>query len=400
MEVKTFRAATLQEALQQVRLTLGPDAAVLTTRNLRQSRLGLFPKSLVEVEASADISVASRFQTDRDEATSPSASPASSMSSPASTHTSRAHHSAHAAHFSTNAHDDSRRERFLSEPLVGGLRASETRPTSSMLGVLAELIEAGVEPNLAKNLMTEASEWSGGLHRNDSVQLQALISRRVESSLRISGPLKLAADEQKVVAFVGPTGVGKTTTLAKIAAGFRFDGGCQIGLITLDTFRLGAVDQLLQYAELISAPLEVVSSPEQVTGALQRLRECDLVMLDTAGRSPKDAEQLAVLGEFLRAAEPDAIQLVVSAISSRAHVYDTIQKFSALSPTDLLITKLDEAVGFGDWLSVLSASTLPVSYLTAGQHVPQDIRIASARRLTSLLLGNAYNAALLPQSAS
>lgn len=398
MEVKTFRAATLQEALQQVRLTLGPDAAVLTTRNLRQSRLGLFPKSLVEVEASVDISVASRYQTHHHEATSPSsASPASSISPPTSTH---ANHSAHSNLFSTNAHDDSRRERFHNEPLGGGLRPSDIRPTSSMLGVLAELIEAGVEPNLAKNLMTEASESSGGLYRNDSVQLQALISRRVEASLRISGPLKLVADEQKVVAFVGPTGVGKTTTLAKIAAGFRFDGGCQIGLITMDTFRLGAVDQLLQYAELISAPLEVVSSPEQVTGALQRLRECDLVMLDTAGRSPQDAEQLAVLGEFLQAAEPVATQLVVSAISSRAYVYDTIQKFSALSPTDLLITKLDEAVGFGDWLSVLSASTLPVSYLTAGQHVPQDIRVASPRRLTSLLLGNAYNAALSPQSAS
>ncbi len=379
MEVKTFRAATLQEALQQVRLTLGPDAAVLTTRNLRQNRLGWFPKSVIEVEASVSVPVASRFQSLEGESDNGSFG--------------------HAVYNPTLSREGDLRVPSAEVPQRADHRA-DGRPTSTMLNVLAELIDAGVEPNLAKSLLTEASEQDQGAHRHDATQLQSWISRRVEAGLRVSGPLKLATDEQKVVAFIGPTGVGKTTTLAKIAAGFRFDKGCQIGFITLDTFRLGAVDQLLQYAELISAPLEVVSSPEQVTGALQRLRECDLVMLDTAGRSPKDAEQLAVLGEFLQAAEPDSIQLVVSAISSRAHVYDTIRKFSALQPSELLITKLDESVGFGDWLSVLSESTLPVSYLTAGQHVPQDIRVASPRRLAGLLLGTAYNATISPESAS
>ncbi|MEZ6136057.1 MAG: hypothetical protein R3C53_14240 [Pirellulaceae bacterium] len=260
-----------------------------------------------------------------------------------------------------------------------------------MFDLLSGMLTAGIEPQTAKALLEDARVRCGDEGCNQPWLLQSTLSHLLARQLRCAPALELSSDEQKVVALVGPTGVGKTTTLAKIAAGFRYEHGSQIGLITLDTFRLGAVDQLLQYAELISAPLEVVSSPAHVTGALQRLRECDLVLLDTAGRAPKDAEQLSILADFLHAADPDAVHLVCSATSSKAHVCDTIAQFSALQPTSLAITKLDEAVEFGQWLDVLRNGHLPISYLTAGQHVPQDIAVASSAKLASLLLGLAVH---------
>jgi flagellar biosynthesis protein FlhF len=256
----------------------------------------------------------------------------------------------------------------------------------AMFEVFSELLDGGVDPLLARELVSEAGESCTAAEALDPWLIRGRLSQLVGAKLSVSGPIEISDGKQQVVALVGPTGVGKTTTLAKIAAGFRFDLGCQVGLITLDTFRLGAVDQLLQYAELISAPLEVVSSPDQVSSALQRLQQCDLILLDTAGRSPRDAEQLTVLRDFMSCAKPNSTHLVLSATSSVAHAEEALKQFSLLQPTSLLVTKLDEVAGLGSWLSFLRQAALPISYLTTGQHVPQDIVVASTRRLASLLL--------------
>lgn len=423
MEVRTFRADSLQEALQQVREALGPEASVLHTRELKKSRFGIFSHRMIEVEASVDVPVVRKFpnavpqgktsvqppepvsaeshrpSTVIDEQRSaPEGFVAAREASEAATHALPNHAYDSAQDEATSAQavyaaSDDRRFDSGAASFSTSRRDLEGAQslTPAKFEALSLMIDSGIEPADAKALLSTVCARCTPEQQQDTWLLQGQVSQLISSRMNTSGPLELVNDEQKIVAFVGPTGVGKTTTLAKIAAGFRFDLGCQVGLITLDTFRLGAVDQLLQYAELISAPLEVVSSPDEVTGALQRLRECDLVLLDTAGRAPKDSAQLSQLKDFLDAAEPDSVQLVVSATSSVGHVQETMRQFSSLQPTDLLITKLDEAVGFGQWLNLLDNSELSVSYLTAGQQVPQDISVASPRRLASMLLGQSQH---------
>jgi flagellar biosynthesis protein FlhF len=415
MEVHTFRAASLQEALQQVRDSLGPDASVLQTRELRSSLLSIFARKVIEVEATADMPATSRLlsqltvkppvnRSSRGDVTT-GADPASTLAKleePARqrlTQTLVKHDPAAGSITTTSASMQAGVQLAMREendppsvrsamPAGRQTGAFSTHQMPPMLFELyGELLDNGVEPQLSRSLMQEIYDQCTTEQAGDAWYIRGRLSQLIAKSLVVSGSLEMVPGQQQIVALVGPTGVGKTTTLAKIAAGFRFDMGCQIGLITLDTFRLGAVDQLLQYAELISAPLEVVSSPDQVASALQRLKGCDLVLIDTAGRSPRDAEQLSILRDFLNCAQPQATHLVVSGASSPAHVQEAIRQYSIVKPTGLIITKLDETVGFGSWLSLLQNTTIPVSYLTTGQHVPQDIVVASSRRLASLVLG-------------
>jgi flagellar biosynthesis protein FlhF len=413
MDIRTFRAATLQEALEQVRETLGPDAAVLHTRQVKRSRMGLFSSSLVEVEASVEMPVTSRMlkRAKPNPAVQPASRTEASPAHPSSIPTAATAFSPQSISESavpatvdtkspdtpllpqtTQQHSDSKsheREELTSPVQPETVAGSASRLPPAMYETLSEMLEAGVEPSEAKSLLQAASKLLAVEQLSDALLLQGRIGQLVSKNLKVAEPIVLTPGQQAVIAMIGTTGVGKTTTLAKLATNFQADRNCQVGLIALDTLRPGAVDQLLQYAESLDAALEVVSSIHQFLPALKRLKDCDVVLIDTAGRSPHDAEQIGVLQDLLAAAQPTSVQLVISATSSIANVEAAIEKFSPLHPTGLVITKLDEALGFGAWLSTLQQCELPVSYITHGQHVPQDITPVNRRRLASMLLGHA-----------
>lgn len=376
MHIHTFRAESLQAALQQVRRQLGPDAAILNTREKRTGRLGIFAKPVIEVDATlGGVNGHTLGDTLGDTDTLGTAN-GSSLEPDLTAGRAAAPLAAHGSAQSASK-EPAQRDSGPPSRRSNGARRAEAEPASAHSAELAHRHDP----------------------RSSSPQPAApsRAARQIAERLKISGAIELPAapamrdDKPYVVALVGPTGCGKTTSLSKIAAGFRFGQACNVGLIALDTFRLGAVDQLLQQADMLSASLEVVSSAEQVPAALQRLRKCDLVLLDTAGRAPRDTAHMAELHQFLELARPQATQLVVSASSSTAHVRQTVECYSVLKPTDLLITKLDEAVDFESWLTLLEQTQLPISYLTHGQRVPQDISPATAERLASLLLGQPLN---------
>ncbi|GIX04659.1 MAG: hypothetical protein KatS3mg114_0528 [Planctomycetaceae bacterium] len=160
-----------------------------------------------------------------------------------------------------------------------------------------------------------------------------------------------------------------------------------MGLLTIDTYRIAAVDQLQTYADLIRVPLKVVHRPEEMPRALEALNQTELVLIDTAGRSPLDNLNLRELQEFLSAGKVSQVQLLLSMTSSRRSLRQAWSQFQPLRPTALILTKMDEAATLGEAFALCKATQLPVSYLTTGQGVPDDIEPAQAGRLARWILG-------------
>src|SRR5262249_33543235 len=157
----------------------------------------------------------------------------------------------------------------------------------------------------------------------------------------------VAPEKCRLVALVGPTGVGKTTTIAKLAANYRLREKKRVGLITVDTYRVAAVEQLRTYADIIDLPMGVVATPREMRGAVQRMKHLDLVLMDTAGRSPHDDIRIQELRSLLAEAEATDVLLVLSATTGTKSLAATAERFADVGTTGLLLTKLDEAMSLG-----------------------------------------------------
>ncbi len=258
---------------------------------------------------------------------------------------------------------------------------------SELFDLYTELIDSDVEDELARDLISRLKKNATPEQLTNAAASKALLTAMVESEIDCSQPIVPTPGRRKVVALVGPTGVGKTTTIAKLAANFRLRDGVKMGLVTVDTYRIAAVEQLRTYAEIIDLPMKVVTSPLEMRRALDELSGLDLVLIDTAGRSPRDELKIQELKTLLAEADVDEVHLVLSLTASIRSLEATVEKFSVANTTSIILTKLDEAAAMGALLSVSRRIPVPVSYLTTGQDVPDDIEPANASRMSRLVLG-------------
>jgi flagellar biosynthesis protein FlhF len=257
----------------------------------------------------------------------------------------------------------------------------------ALFHVFTDMIEAEIDESIARKWIDEIR--ADGLHREltDSAIVKERIARMLEDEINVSGPIVTHTDKCRVVALVGPTGVGKTTTIAKLAANYRLREKRRVGLITVDTYRVAAVEQLRTYADIIDLPMEVVATPREMREAVTRMSHLDLVLMDTAGRSPRDEVKIQELKSMLSEAEPDEVHLVLSSTAGAKSLITTAERFADVGTTALLLTKLDEAHSLGHLVSLVRECRLPLSYLTDGQNVPDDIQVAERRDLAAKLLG-------------
>jgi flagellar biosynthesis protein FlhF len=249
------------------------------------------------------------------------------------------------------------------------------------------LVASGVPERAAAHLMKALEKR----HRGEvlsSNTVRQLLSKVLQDEIVFGGGLGAA----RAVALVGPTGVGKTTTIAKIAAHEQLVKGRNVGLITIDEYRVGGVEQLGRYAELIGCPMQVASDARTLEIGLRRLEDCDLVLIDTAGRSPRDAWALTAMAECLRdAQEPIEVHLCLPVAMRERELRTAIEHCGVLSPSRLTCTKIDEAICCGAIVAAHVQSGLPLGYFTTGQRVPEDISVASPDSLAGLLCGEDVN---------
>lgn len=276
----------------------------------------------------------------------------------------------------------------------GGGVATVARPATAMPDALLKhycrLIENEVARELADEIVSQVRDELSPAELADEGVVRQTILRRLESLLPIAEnvavPHRRVDGRPLTIALVGPTGVGKTTTIAKLAAAYKLRHGKKVGLITSDTYRIAAVDQLRTYANIIGVPLKVVLTPEEMRAAVESLAGMDVVLIDTAGRSPGDAERVGELASFVAAADPHQTHLVLSSVVSEACMVRTADRFASLKPSMVIFTKLDEAANFGVLVNVAQRLSAKLSYVTTGQEVPDDIEPGRADRLARLVL--------------
>jgi flagellar biosynthesis protein FlhF len=407
MQIKTYRARSMQEALARVRRELGPDAAVLHTREVGGGIWRwLGGGRQIEVTAAAGVNVPSRITDPADKPIGPPAGrdaaarnqaafPANrAASTPPDRAPSAAVPPADELDYRAKFRHDLNEWNEGSHDLASLVEDLCQRSRRSALGELPEalfrlytdLIDAEVAEPLARELVERVRAGAGN-DADDALLMKARIARLVEDEIEVRGPLSLVPGERRLVALVGPTGVGKTTTIAKLAANFRLRDRRRVGLITVDTYRIAAVDQLRTYADIIDLPMEVVSTPREMREASARLAGMDLVLMDTAGRSPRDDVKIHELKTMLAESQADEVHLVLSSVGSAASLANTAANFAEVGTTALILTKLDETTGLGNLLPLLRSCKLPLSYLTNGQNVPDDIEPADRRKLARTVLG-------------
>jgi flagellar biosynthesis protein FlhF len=250
-----------------------------------------------------------------------------------------------------------------------------------------ELTGTGISPEFARQFIAESIPH----FRDNSLspkQLSQKILSRAASSLIKFEPDALQLDAPTVLAVIGATGVGKTTTVAKLAARAALHERRRVELVTLDTYRIAAVEQLKTYAEIIGAGCHVVRSVLELDSVLRRMPTDAVVLIDTTGKSPHDLADQFELSDYLRQREEIRKYLAIQATTHPLDAIAAVKKFEMYGADNLILTKMDETMRPGAILEVIHESNLPLAYLCMGQRVPEDLQIASAETLTARIIGN------------
>jgi flagellar biosynthesis protein FlhF len=380
-EARTFRASTPRDAIEAVKRAFGSSAVILSSREVPG---GLFRPPEVEIVAAPERAVPALPQTEAQRQLRSSAA-------------ARAHERLRRA--AAMPPPEERSEEPLEEEPV---RQEPTRkatarkpaerkatgrrgpPPRGRAELVARLVSRGVDEGLAVEVV-ESSLAAPGAARDPERALAEVVR---ESAATLPAPWA-AADRRRVIALVGPTGVGKTTTIAKIAARSLTAGAAppRIALISLDNWRIGAVEQIGRYAEIMGLPAHVVSDHQQLATALTHHDDADLVLVDTAGRSPSDRDALARQADLLAAIPDVEVYFAVPASTSEAQLAFLLDRMSAVPLQGLVVTKLDEAIGPGRVLSVALRSSLPLVLVTDGQRVPEDLHDVTGENLGRWTLG-------------
>ncbi len=371
MQVKRYIGKDAKEAMNKVRMELGQDAIILHTRKIRKPGMaGLFAKPLVEMVVAVNIPQPELRPLVKEP---PKPDPIA---------------------LEEQKRIKSLEEKYnlLDKMLKEYLLRSKSGETGGVavysepvLRVLELMLKSDVEDTHARQIVDVLNSLIDSEDSADTVMNTAL--QLLEQHLGKPAPIVLKPRERKTVIFIGPTGIGKTTTLAKLAAIYTIQYGKKVGLITADTYRIGAAEQLKVYADLLNIPLQVVYSAEELEGVLEGYVDMDLVLLDTAGKSTRDLEHPEEIIELMDRSGAKEALLVISTTTSYNSCLRILDHYKTIPNMKLIFSKIDEADSYGLILNVRMTVDKPLAYLTNGQNVPDDILVANPRTISEWILG-------------
>jgi flagellar biosynthesis protein FlhF len=437
MQIKKFEAPSIQEALDAIKRELGPEAIILQTKRNRKG-FGLMGGASVEVTAA--ISDRSRNKRTFAESRLPEAGRETLRNLTASRQADILEKSIERAekkaaiqvpkkmterrYADIDSHevpkasarplpgvtprpvapleDEVRHLKRMIEELKiaqdeagvsAGSFASQLQDNPALTDAFEHLLMNGIDKRYALGLVKKAGFELGPQEAKNPDAVLDQVTYEVMSAIDTLNPLENLTPGTRgeagpfCLALVGPTGVGKTTTLAKLASLAVLKKNLRVGLVNLDAYKIAAFDQLQTYAKILNVPFRSASNLEELRAAVGDFRSLDLVLIDTTGRSPRDETSLKEMAELVRSLEiPVQVHLCVASPTRDLELYDIANRFSVFKPTGLTVTKLDESSLFGAVFNVANRAKLPLTYFTTGQRVPEDLEDASRERVAALIM--------------
>lgn len=432
MKIKKFEASTMKEALEKIKVEMGPDAFILATKNItKKGPLGFGERTFLQITAATEEEdpMNSLDLTQDEEPEWPELPKKSAETTetkePTPTYNAKGSQSNFSEGFDavfnhvpkeTSSSKPLRKELTELKQLIKdmGRGGEDLKPLQDEINDLKSLLfsmakqsptihfdtrnpaliatyhhlrEKGIEDALAGKLVQMAERKLNAMDKSNIHRVKEYIGRLLVQTINVAGDLELQEGKTRMIAFVGPTGVGKTTTLAKLAAYCALQLNQKVALITLDTYRIAAVDQLKTYAKIMDIPVQVALNLHELRQAIQFHQDKSLILIDTAGRSPNNQVGMEDLKQFFANQKDIEIHLVLSATTKDSDLADIIGRFEPLNPAYFTFTKLDETRSYGSLYTQLIKTRKPVSFLTTGQSVPEDLEFAKAETLSALFLG-------------
>ncbi|MFZ5640588.1 MAG: flagellar biosynthesis protein FlhF [Bacillota bacterium] len=378
MRVKRFVAETLQDAMNRVKMDMGKEAVILHTRKFKEGGfLGFFGRQMFEVMAALE----DNYPVPEPEPKTAAPVRLKSLSRVAA-----------AIQESPEDNDDLVDEiqemKTMMEEMMTQIeqqREGKNYP-AEVQKIFQQLLDREVEEKLAHRLIKDMLKQSPDDCNGGEAACEAL-EKSILKLLKKPRPItfKKKDGQQQSIVLVGPTGVGKTTTIAKLAATFAIVDKKKVALITADTYRVAAVEQLKTYGEIIGIPVEVIYTAQELKKATERHQDKDLILIDTAGRSHRNTVQMAELKTLMDAVQPTVTYLVLSATTKYKDMLEIVESYADINVNALVFTKLDETSCFGAVLNIVNKTQKHLSYVTVGQNVPDDIEIADPVKIARMI---------------
>lgn len=406
MKVKRYVGETAQEAMRKVKFDLGRDAIILNTRKIRKKGLvGFFTKPLVEIVATIDNDISTGGMPKKVQETVPKAqyikeeynNGAGSFIEELNANMQAVKSVPKDSIKQQQTHKDEReliQQDFIEiKNMLGKVYDAvkvdyeDIKLSDIVRKYLKNLEDCEVDKAIIDEIKEKIIETLDAEKQQSDDIVRNTIYNILSKHMKDPEPFSFAKGK-KVIIVIGPTGVGKTTTLAKLAANMVLTEKKKVGLITADTYRIAAVEQLKTYSEIIGVPLSIIYTPGEILNAIESYSNKDLILVDTAGRSHKDKYQLMELKTLIKSSVDHEVYLALSATTKFSDCIEIIKNYSFLDDYRLLFTKLDETSAFGVIFNVAYITKKPISYITTGQSVPDDIEIADKSKIINCLLGD------------
>jgi len=400
MQVKVFEAKDMATALKMVKESLGADALILSTRTVRKGGLGRLGKATVEVTAAIDtqetVPEPSLFGNPYGEPEAPVAPKVTfdevwrrrKVIDPLEEEVQELKGQLASLDVAALREEISGLKDLMRDYAAAGRSGATVAQIpggdGSPLGrLVGELVDLGVEAATAETIVRREFQRQPPKAR---IGVREFLAQAIARAVTCSGPFFGSEASPRRIALLGPTGVGKTTTVAKLAAEYLLNRGRSLALVTIDIYRIAAAEQLKVYGEIMNIPVQVAGTPQEFREVLHHHRDKELILIDTAGRSPRDRAGIEALYEFIGPESGIENHLVLSAATRERENHAAVQRFSGTQLKSLIITKLDECEALGPLLNVHLRHGTPISYLTDGQRVPEDLRLAEAVEVGKLIL--------------